>query len=275
MADHHAWVAMQEDRFHDLLEKIRFLAAFDKYDLRTATFSKGKLIKSKLPRVDFEARLDSVLVVLREMERNPVNLFMLSQYISRKFPLEQQREWMGQLRTTKKTLLTSDGEEPEHVPHIIRREFYLMDLVMSGLSLRDWRRILGCESTDGPIQGIAFEDDGARVVDVAASATTATVIGSLPPRPSAPVQPPDPDLLSNASVCLEPDDDTDLADPFVYFDDLATPGILTPANTSPLNTRRDLAVPAAALAASPRPAAGSPRHHQPHQPPSAPGPTAS
>lgn len=48
------------------------------------------------------------------------------------------------IQTTKKTLLTSDGEEPEHVPHIIRREFYLMDLVMSGLSLRDWRRVCAC-----------------------------------------------------------------------------------------------------------------------------------
>lgn len=30
---------------------------------------------------------------------------------------------------------------PAGIPHIIRREFYLTDLVMSGLMLRDWRRV--------------------------------------------------------------------------------------------------------------------------------------
>jgi len=158
--NHRKWVEEQEAHYKSILDKIQYLATFEKYDAKAAVVSKGILmVRSKMPKAEFLSKLDHVHGQLKLLERDPINLFMMSQYATRQYSLDKMRDDVTNLKVLRKAILQSEREEPEHIPHIIRREFYLTDLVMSGLMLRDWRRILGCED-DGTIQGIAIQEDG-------------------------------------------------------------------------------------------------------------------
>jgi hypothetical protein len=218
MSSRPAFVEQQERHYEEILAKVQYLAKFKKYDHRTQTLQKGFLRQSKMPRSDFLEKLKLVRKLVEDLNRDPINLFMMSQFIKKKAYNSKLQIWVDELKAARREMFVADGEEPEYIPGKIRVEFHLLDLVSSNLDLRRWLQIFG--EGEG-LQGIAIgraTDGPGTVVGTAAPAGFAPATP-----PSRPSQPPEPQIPPTLLSDVNFDDLDDIDDPFVIHDEEPSP----------------------------------------------------